>query len=83
MLKFSIAFLFLCGCAPLTSPEGTGLGTWTEPESVPEAPSALQDYLEARGRFGTGPRPDFVAVIPFVVKITTSKVTFQLEPGPC
>ena len=66
MLKFSIAFLFLCGCAPLTSPQGTGLGTWTEPEPVPEAPSALESYLEARGRYGTGPRPDFVAVIPFV-----------------
>ena len=66
MQNLAIAFLLWCSCAPLTSPEGAGLGDWHEPEAIVEEPSALESYLVARRRYGTDPRPDFVAVVPFV-----------------
>ncbi len=65
MKKWTIAFLLWCSCAPLTSPEG-GPEDWQQPEPPPPPPSALEQYLEARQRYGSGPRPDFVAVVPFV-----------------
>lgn len=65
MQKFAIAFLLWCSCAPLTAPEGGGLGEWQEQESAVVAPSALERYLEARRGMGAGPRPGFVAVVPF------------------
>ena len=66
MQNLLIAFLLWCSCAPLTSPEGSGPGDWHEPEVVVDKPSALESYLVARRRYGTGPRPDFVAVVPFI-----------------
>ena len=67
MLRLAIALLLWCSCAPLTSPEGTGPGTWREQEPLIETPSALESYLEARSRLEAqaGPRPDFVLVVPF------------------
>ena len=65
MKKWTVAFLLWCSCAPLTSPEG-GPEDWQQPEPPPPPPSALEQYLEARQRYGSGPRPDFVAVVPFV-----------------
>lgn len=64
MRKWTVALLLWCGCAPLTSPEG-GPGQWQQPEPPPP-PSALEQYLKARQYYGSGPRPDFVAVVPFV-----------------
>ncbi len=63
MKKWTVAFLLWCSCAPLTSPAG-GPAEWHDPEPPP--PSALEQYLEVRQRYGSGPRPDFVAVVPFV-----------------
>ena len=60
MQNLAIAFLLWCSCAPLTSPEGAGLGDWHEPEAIVEEPSALESYLVARRGYGTDPRPDFV-----------------------
>ena len=65
MKKWTVAFLLWCSCAPLTSPAG-GPDEWQKPESPPPPPSALEQYLEMRQRYGSGPRPDFVAVVPFV-----------------
>ena len=65
MKKWTIAILLWCSCAPLTSPAG-GPEDWQKPEPPPPPPSALEQYLEARQRYGSGPRPDFVAVVPFV-----------------
>ena len=65
MKKWTVAFLLWCSCAPLTSPAG-GPEEWQKPEPPPPPPSELEQYLEARQRYGSGPRPDFVAVVPFV-----------------
>ena len=65
MKKWTIAILLWCSCAPLTSPAG-GPEDWQTPEPPAEPPSALEQYLEKRQRYGSGPRPDFVAVVPFV-----------------
>ena len=65
MKKWTVAFLLWCSCAPLTSPAG-GPDDWQKPEPPPPPPSALEQYLEVRQRYGSGPRPDFVAVVPFV-----------------
>ena len=65
MKKWTLAFLLWCSCAPLTSPAG-GPDEWQKPEPPPPPPSALEQYLEMRQRYGSGPRPDFVAVVPFV-----------------
>lgn len=65
MKKWTVAFLLWCSCAPLTSPAG-GPDEWQKPEPPPPPPSALEQYLEMRQRYGSGPRPDFVAVVPFV-----------------
>ena len=65
MKKWTLAFLLWCSCAPLTSPAG-GPEDWQKPEPPPPPPSALEQYLEVRQRYGSGPRPDFVAVVPFV-----------------
>ena len=65
MKKWTLAFLLWCSCAPLTSPEG-GPEDWHKPEPPAPPPSALEQYLELRQRYGSGPRPDFVAVVPFV-----------------
>ena len=65
MKKWTLAFLLWCSCAPLTSPEG-GPDEWQKSEPPPPPPSALEQYLEVRQRYGSGPRPDFVAVVPFV-----------------
>ena len=65
MKKWTVVFLLWCSCAPLTSPAG-GPEDWQESESPPPPPSALEQYLEKRQRYGLGPRPDFVAVVPFV-----------------
>lgn len=65
MKKWTVAFLLWCSCAPLTSPEG-GPEDWQTPEPPAPPPSELEQYLEARQRYGSGPRPDFVAVVPFV-----------------
>ncbi|MDE2743768.1 MAG: hypothetical protein OXI58_19410 [Gemmatimonadota bacterium] len=64
MKKWTVAFLLWCSCAPLTSPAG-GPDEWQKSEPPPP-PSALEQYLEMRQRYGSGPRPDFVAVVPFV-----------------
>ena len=68
MCKLAIALFLWCSCAPLTSPEGVGPGEWQEQAPVNEAPSALESYLAARERLADGPRPDYVAVVPFVDK---------------
>ena len=65
MKKWTVAFLFWCRCAPLTSPAG-GPEEWQKPEQSPPPPSALEQYLKKRQHYGSGPRPDFVAVVPFV-----------------
>ena len=65
MKKWTLAFLLWCSCAPLTSPAG-GPDEWQKSEPPPPPPSALEQYLEMRQRYGSGPRPDFVAVVPFV-----------------
>ena len=65
MKKWTVAFLLWCSCAPLTSPAG-GPEDWQKSEPPPPPPSALEQYLEVRQRYGSGPRPDFVAVVPFV-----------------
>lgn len=65
MKKWTVAFLLWCSCAPLTSPAG-GPGEWQTSEPPPPPPSALEQYLEKRQHYGAGPRPDFVAVVPFV-----------------
>lgn len=65
MKKWTLAFLLWCSCAPLTSPAG-GPEDWQKSEPPPPPPSALEQYLEMRQRYGSGPRPDFVAVVPFV-----------------
>jgi len=65
MKKWTAAFLWWCSCAPLTSPAGDP-AEWQQSESPPPPPSALEQYLELRQRYGSGPRPDFVAVVPFV-----------------
>ena len=65
MKKWTVAFFLWCSCAPLTSPAG-GPEEWQKPEPPPPPPSALEQYLEVRQRYGSGPRPDFVAVVPFV-----------------
>ena len=65
MKKWTVAFLLWCSCAPLTSPAG-GPEDWQKSEPPPPPPSALEQYLEMRQRYGSGPRPDFVAVVPFV-----------------
>ncbi len=64
MKKWIVAFFLWCSCAPLTSPAG-GPDEWQNPEPPPP-PSALEQYLEMRQHYGSGPRPDFVAVVPFV-----------------
>ena len=65
MKKWTVAFLLWCSCAPLTSPAG-GPGQWQASEPPAEPPSALEQYLKMRQHYGAGPRPDFVAVVPFV-----------------
>ena len=65
MKKWTVAFLLWCSCAPLTSPAG-GPGQWQAAEPPAEPPSALEQYLKMRQHYGAGPRPDFVAVVPFV-----------------
>ena len=65
MKRWTLAFLLWCSCAPLTSPAG-GPEDWQKSEPPPPPPSALEQYLEMRQRYGSGPRPDFVAVVPFV-----------------
>ena len=65
MKKWTVAFLLWCSCAPLTSPAG-GPEEWQKPEPSAPPPSALEQYLKARQHYGSGPRPDFVAVVPFV-----------------
>lgn len=65
MKKWTLAFFLWCSCAPLTSPAG-GPEDWQKPAPPPPPPSALEQYLEMRQRYGSGPRPDFVAVVPFV-----------------
>ena len=65
MKKWTVAFLLWCSCAPLTSPAG-GPEEWRKPEPPSPPPSALEQYLEKRQHYGSGPRPDFVAVVPFV-----------------
>ena len=65
MKKWTVAFLLWCSCAPLTSPAG-GPEDWQKPEPSAPPPNALEQYLEKRQRYGSGPRPDFVAVVPFV-----------------
>ena len=65
MKKWTVAFLLWCSCAPLTSPAG-GPEEWQQPEPPAPPPSALEQYLEKRQHYGAGPRPDFVAVVPFV-----------------
>ena len=64
MKKWTVALLLWCSCAPLTSPAG-GPEDWQKPEPPAPPPSALEQYLEKRQRY-SGPRPDFVAVVPFV-----------------
>ncbi len=65
MKKWTVAFLLWCSCAPLTSPAGSP-EEWQATEPPAEPPSALAQYLEVRQHYGSGPRPDFVAVVPFV-----------------
>ena len=66
MKMSAIAFLLWCSCAPLTSPEGGVPGDWQgTPEETVATPSALEAYMAARLRYGEGPRPDFIAVVPF------------------
>lgn len=66
MKKWAVVFLIIwCSCAPLTSPEG-GPGEWQAPAPPPAPPSALEQYLKVRQHYDSGPRPDFVAVVPFV-----------------
>ena len=65
MKKWTVALFLWCSCAPLTSPEG-GPEDWQTPEPPTPPPSELEQYLEMRQRYGSGPRPDFVAVVPFV-----------------
>ena len=66
MKNAAIALLLWCSCAPLTSPEGGVPGEWQEvAEEAVAPPSALEAYMAARLRYGDGPRPDFVAVVPF------------------
>ena len=65
MKRWILVFLLWCSCAPLTSPAG-GPEDWQKSEPPPPPPSALEQYLEMRQRYGSGPRPDFVAVVPFV-----------------
>ncbi len=64
MKKLAIALLLWCSCAPLAAPGGGG-GAWQEEEPAVVPPSALQNYLEVRHAYGTGARPDFIAVMPF------------------
>ena len=64
MKKLAIALLLWCSCAPLTTSGGEG-GAWQEEEAAVVPPSALQNYLEVRHAYGTGTRPDFIAVMPF------------------
>ncbi len=65
MKKWAVVFFLWCSCAPLTSPAGEP-GEWQAPEMPAEPPSALEQYLKVRQHYGFGPRPDFVAVVPFV-----------------
>ncbi len=65
MKKWTVAFLLWCSCAPLTSPAG-GPEEWQKSGPPPPPPSALEQYLKTRQHYGLGPRPDFVAVVPFV-----------------
>ncbi len=78
MKKWTIAFLLWCSCAPLTSPEG-GPDEWQKSEPPPPPPSALEQYLEVRQRYGSGPRPDFVAVVPFVDKSGFREGVWNIE----
>lgn len=65
-------------CAPLTSPAG-GPEEWQKPEPPPPPPSALEQYLKARQHYGLGPRPDFVAVVPFVDESGFREGVWNLE----
>lgn len=78
MKKWTAALLLWWSCAPLTSPAG-GPEEWQKPEPPPPPPSALEQYLKARQHYGLGPRPDFVAVVPFVDESGFREGVWNLE----
>jgi len=80
MKNAAIALLLWCSCAPLTSPEGGVPGEWQEvAEEAVAPPSALEAYMAARLRYGDGPRPDFVAVVPFADESGFRKGVWDVE----
>lgn len=78
MKKWTAALLLWWSCAPLTSPAG-GPEEWQKPEPPPPPPSALEQYLKVRQHYGLGPRPDFVAVVPFVDESGFREGVWNLE----
>ena len=81
MKKWTVAFLLWCSCAPLTSPAG-GPEEWQKPERLLHRRRALEQYLKARQHYGSGPRPDFEAVVRLSMsRVSRGRVERRIRAG--